>query len=619
MTPAPGSSSLLDQIGAYRHLVAVGAAIVFLAILLPAPEDGTELSTGVTAPVASVPVGSGSSTGATTASGQPGEVDPTNPAASSGRSGVSQSTGTSGGGGAPAGDRGDGPTPSQPVGNQSAGPVANCDAATGRVMIPTIYAAPCVSAHDGQNGGATYQGVTGDTIKVVYYLPESDPAVAAALTAAGAANSADEMVETFSAYVDLFTAHYNTWGRKVDIVVYEARGAADDDAAAQADAIDIATEIKPFLVTAPIDGSVSNAFAQTIASRQIVCICGVSKPQDFYEDLNPYVGYTTLMSSTQGYVHRAEYVCKRLAGRLAAHAGFRDTPADPMADEERRFALLYLDNEAREYTAGADYFMELVGACGVPVTRIEYAFNPATLQEQASSQISRMKSDGITTVIFAGDPIAPAIFTKEATNQRWFPEWIVTGSALTDSNLFGRTYDQRQWSNAFGISYGAALFEPTLSDAYFLHQWHYGTGPAADNVYGTLYTTAFNLFTGIHLAGPELTPQSFQKGLFAFPPTGGGATAPLLSYGDHGFWPRIDLTSWDDITEIWWDPNAVGPDQVGNQGTGMYRFVDNGRRYLPGQLPTGPPNVFTTDNAPTYFDSRPESDQPPSYPSPADQ
>lgn len=611
MTPAPGSPSLLGQLGAYRHLVALAAAIVFLAVVLPAPESGTELSTGAANPAASAPMGSGSgsSTGAPTASGRPGTIDPAGP------------SGTAGGPQAGVGSGGDGPTGAAPapapVGRPEAGLVANCDAATGRLMIPTVYAAPCVSAHVGDNGGATYQGVTGDTIKIVYYLPESDPAVTAALTAAGAANSAGEMVETFGAYVDLFAAHYNTWGRQVEIVVYEARGAADDDAAAQADAIDIATEIKPFLVTAPIDGSVSNAFAQTIASRQIVCICGVSKPQSFYEDLSPYVGYTTLMSSTQGYVHRAEYVCKRLAGRSAAHAGFRDTPADPMADEERKFALLYLDNEAREYTAGADYFMELVRACGVPVTRIEYAFNPATLQEQASSQISRMKSDGITSVIFSGDPIAPAIFTKEATNQRWFPEWIVTGSALTDSNLFGRTYDQAQWRNAFGISYGSALFEPTLSDAYFLHQWQYGRGPAADNVYGTLYTTAFNLFTGIHLAGPELTPQSFQTGLFSFPPTGGGATAPLLSYGDHGLWPRVDLTSWDDITEVWWDADAVGPDQVGNQGTGMYRFVDNGRRYRPGEQPTGAPNVFTTDNAPTFFDTRPASDRPPSYPSPA--
>jgi hypothetical protein len=438
----------------------------------------------------------------------------------------------------------------------------------------------------------------------------------AALRAAGASNSWEQVRATFEAYVELFGHHYNTWGREVQIVIKEASGAADDDAAAQADAIDIATRIKPFLVTAPVDGSVSNAFAETIASRGIVCICGVSKPQELYESNSPYLGYTTLMSSTQGYVHRAEYVCKRLAGRNAEHAGFRNTPADPMSDEPRKFALLYLDNEAREYTSGADHFMRLVQACGVSVLRVEYAFNPSTLQEQASSFISRMKSEGITTVIFSGDPIAPAVITKEATNQRWFPEWIVTGSALTDTNLFGRTYDQLQWENAFGISYLAALYDATRSDAYALHQWHFGTGPAADNVYSTIYTTAFTLFTGIHLAGPTLTPESFQAGLFAYPPTGGGPTAPMLSYGSHGFWERTDFTALDDITEIWWDPRATGPDQTGKTGTGMYRFVGNGQRYLPGQQPASPPNVFTTEGAPTFFDERPAQDTPPSYPAP---
>ncbi len=618
--PTPPTGTLVERIGPYRHLVALVAAVLFLAVLSTAPDGDGEVSAGgIAAPVADL---GGATTGGTTASGvpsAPGTASNTagGPSTTPGAAGQAPSGGAGGATAttSPAGGQGGGATPQQ-SGGGDVPLVANCDPATGRVAIPTIYAAPCVAAHTGDNGGATSSGVTADSIRIVYYVPEVDPAVGAALAAAGAANSREDVIASFQDYVDLFAAHYNTWGRSIEVVVYDARGAADDDAAAQADAIDIATELKPFLVTAPTDGSVSNAFAQTIASRGIVCICGVSKPQELYEGSSPFLGYTTLMSSTQGYVHRADYVCKRLAGRPAEHAGFRNTPADPMSDEQRRFGFLYLDNEAREFTAGADYFEELVAGCGVQVNRIEYAFDASTLQSQASAVISRMKSDGVTSVIFSGDPIAPAIFTKEATNQRWFPEWIVTGSALTDSNLFGRTYDQEQWQRAFGISYLAALFEPTQSDPYRLHVWHHGRPPTADNVYSTIYSSVFPIFTGIHLAGPQLTPQSFQGGLFSYPPTGGGPTAPLLSYGNHGLWPRVDLTAWDDITEIWWDRTAVGPDQVGNNGTGMYRYVAGARRYLPGQLPSGPPEVFTGD-APTFFDERPASDQPPSYPSPA--
>ena len=60
---------------------------------------------------------------------------------------------------------------------------ANCDPATGRIQVPTIYAPPCVPAFAGDNGGSTYQGVTGDTIKVVYFIADESPATSAALTA----------------------------------------------------------------------------------------------------------------------------------------------------------------------------------------------------------------------------------------------------------------------------------------------------------------------------------------------------------------------------------------------------------------------------------------------------
>ena len=39
--------------------------------------------------------------------------------------------------------------------------------------------------------------------------------------------------------------------------------------------------------------------------------------QEEYERLDPYFGYTSLMGSTQGYMHRAEYIGKRLCGRNA--------------------------------------------------------------------------------------------------------------------------------------------------------------------------------------------------------------------------------------------------------------------------------------------------------------
>jgi hypothetical protein len=54
--------------------------------------------------------------------------------------------------------------------------------------------------------------------------------------------------------------------------------------------------------------------------------------------------------------------------------------------------------------------------------------------------------------VFLGDPIMPIYLTKAATDQNYFPEWIITGTVLTDTTVFGRLYDQKQWAHAFGIS-----------------------------------------------------------------------------------------------------------------------------------------------------------------------
>ena len=75
---------------------------------------------------------------------------------------------------------------------------------------------------------------------------------------------------------------------------------------------------------------------------------------------------------------------------------------------------------------------------------------------------------------------------------------------------------------------------------------------------------------GITMAGPNLTVQSWQKGLFSFPVTNKGLlTAAQFSFGNHGIWGFTDYTAYDDTCEIWWDPTAVGEDEVCNTAAGM--------------------------------------------------
>jgi hypothetical protein len=490
----------------------------------------------------------------------------------------------------------------------------DCDLSRGRIKVPSNYSPPCAPPYKGDNGGVTGPGVTADTVTVVYYLAKSNAAADAALRAAGASDERPAVIASVKQDFDFFAAHWERYGRKVDLKFFEGNADATDDAAGKADAIKIA-DLHPFAVI----NAANNAMVDTLASRKIVCICTTSQPQEFYDKYAPYAGYTTLMSSTQGYIHRAEYVGKRLAGRVAKWAGTRD--ALPMNTEQRKFGLLWYETTDHAYASGIEFFKrELRDKYNVTLAA-DVAYNGypdvAATQEQARPAITKLKGAGINSLIFSGDPIAPAIFTQEATRQAWFPEWIVTGSALVDTTLFARTYDKTQWNRAFGVSFLTARFDNTLGDAYRLIKWHSGQTPAAVNTYPVIYAPIWILFTGMHMAGPDLTAHNFEQGLFNYPVTGHGMlTGQTVSYGKHGIWPFTDHTEYDDVTEIWWNPNATGTDEVGHQGTGMYAYVEGGKRYLPGEHPSTDPHVFDFSDASavTFYTQLPAGDRPPEYP-----
>ena len=66
--------------------------------------------------------------------------------------------------------------------------------------------------------------------------------------------------------------------------------------------------------------------------------------------------------------------------------------------------------------------------------------------------------------------------------------------------------------------------------------------------------------------GPDLTAQTFHDALFAGPPTQSAVTQPQISYGNHGIWPQTDYLGIDDVTMVWWNPTAKGPDELEHAG-----------------------------------------------------
>ncbi len=473
-----------------------------------------------------------------------------------------------------------------------------CDTETGRMALPLFPQQPCFKPFTGDNGGATATGVTADTIKVVVYENQpDDPVLKFIYAQVNNTDTPDQAFETAQNFNTIFSKYYETYGRKVELVRFDATGNVSDSVAATADAESIANDIKPFMVLG--GPALTNAFADTLARNKIMCVaCTPGQPQSWYEERAPYV-WDIQKNQDQNQLMVSEYVGKRLAGGKAIHAG------DPaMQGKDRVFGYIYVasSDSAKQLN---DEFLEQLKGYGVTFANMESYKLPTDLPNTARDMITRMKEKGVTTVLFMGDPLAPQTLTKVATEQQFFPEWVITGSALVDTAAFSRTYDQTQWAHAFGPSNLFARMPPESGGAAYLHQWYFGKPAPAPTSVALIAPGIQFLYAPLQGAGTDLTPQNVEKVLFGAAIVPSTPVTPQISYGNRGIWPRTDYSALDDQTEVWWDPKATGIDELDHEGTGLWMYVDGGKRYLPGQWPKGEPKVFDPAGAVAIYDEAP--------------
>ncbi|MBS1847526.1 MAG: ABC transporter substrate-binding protein [Actinobacteria bacterium] len=486
---------------------------------------------------------------------------------------------------------------------------ANCDTSTGRIKFPSVYAPPCVPALKGSNGGATYQGVTATTIKIVYY--NSAPGdITSAIS--GNLDPPDAVKASIAAYIKMFEASFDTYGRKIEIVPFTGTGIGTDETAARADAVNVATQIKAF---ASIGGPTQTpVYENELAKRGVLCIsCGLSVPNATFAQDAPYM-WGTLATPEQYLENVGLFLSKQLNDKPAKWAG-----EAAFRKENRVFGIIHYEQDPPVFSSVSKVFTDLGKKNGWQAkVNATYLLDLAKLPEIAAGLIAKLKAAGVTTVVFLGDPIMPIYLTKAATQQNYFPEWIVTGTVLTDTSALARNYDQKQWAHAFGVSTLPVPTPHDYSDAYRIYKWYYGTMPEANKTAGVFYPTLLQLFQGIQMAGPDLTPQTFAGGMFRLPPTGGEPGAPHVSYGNPKLFrfAKEDFTGVDDSTLIWWDPKAKGLDEQGKEGVGLYRYVDGGKRYMPGKIPTALQPFFVKAGSITAFTGQPPGLKTPDYPPP---
>jgi hypothetical protein len=490
-----------------------------------------------------------------------------------------------------------------------------CDPETGAIRLPTIYAPPCVEPFTGDNGGATSQGVTGDSIKVVAYVsdPALDPLGAAMIGGQGANVDPDAATDTVQDYVDLYNQLFETYGRTVDMEYYTGTGASDDQDAARADAIAIA-ESEPFAVVGgPLQAR--EVFIEELTANGVVCPpgCAVAQNDSFIAERDPLV--RTLGPTSSQAARLSAEVIGNLAGPGPAElAGDEATQA-----EERVYAVVHYDNPEGDQTEAYDTLVGGLEDQGIELAiDVPFFLDLARIQENARTIIAQLEEAEVTTVIFYGDPLMPQALTHEATAQDYHPEWILGPNVLADTALFARGFEQEQWSNGFGIAFAGTPGAQEIGDSLIIYHWAYDDQPPPSNIYAVLEPPMRTLFSAIHMAGPELAPETFWQGLRRLPTRGGGPTRPSVSYGNEDLWGEPDYGSSDDVTLIWWDPEAEGTDEIGQEGEGMYRFAHGGERYTLGEFPgsVDEAGLFDVGASAVELTELPAEDAPPDYPPP---
>jgi hypothetical protein len=590
-----------------RYGVSLGVLAVLALLIAIVPGNSKQSSDQVNTSAAGAS-GSGSATKAGTG---PGGAAGTAGGAAGG-AGAAGAAGGAGGGSAGA------PAASSADVSFGTGPDCRPD---GRQVGISFYMPPCVQWNSTNNGGATADGVTDKQIKVIRWLGFQDDATKAILRAYKLSDEDSVIARAYDAYRAYSNHHYQTYGREVVYEDYAASAVSTNDEAMIADAAQIADK-HPFAVIVGNPAAVMpTVLAQELNARGILCVgCTVSLSSAFYAE-NPLVIPGGLPSADEYCQQSAEYIGKRMAGKPAVYAGDELNPLQGFKNKPRVFGLMYLNGAQGKVDPEGERMRKICedafAQYGITfAVQVSYLYDPGRNQNDVTNMITQLKDAGVTTIVPLIDPLSPILITPEATRQNYFPEWFVTGTGLSDTTTAARLYDQNQWRHAFGITPLWVTWEhvETSTGVKEYHDVHRDAPAGDEGVLCNIYRgVAQFLFTGIHMAGPNLTHDSWKAGLFAYPATGGTAGLPL----NHST-PELP-TSIKDFAEVYYDVAEFGPDERGDQRNGMMMKTDQGQRYQLGQWPSDDPHVYqgSGGGAIAVSDNPPGGGDPPWTPGPA--
>jgi hypothetical protein len=437
-------------------------------------------------------------------------------------------------------------------------------------QIEDPHSPPCVAYWEGDNGGASWQGVTRDEVRVG--IPNYD-----------AGNPG--LVPLYQAF---FNNRFEFYGRKLVLV-------------------DI-TETGDPSMEGPEGGK---AYAAKVDEQNQVFASGAGDPQayHYYVELarrgipsaNTEVKFTDAQMQELHHVYSyrmgvdtmfsnvGEWACKRLVGGKAVHGG------DDVAGTTRKFGAILHRGYGDSPVSTRPLRDELAG-CGVQPEVVEFtcnctsSFTPQMTPADATSTMVKMQQDGVTSIFCMCEPADMALLMRSATAQQYFPEWLVSDYVDLANTFLMKTLAggvPEQAAHVFGITFSPRLTTVQSTPAFWA-AWEVDSTydfEQASRYYFAVkqYWAILLLASGIQMAGPNLTPETFEQGLAKtlFP----NPSTPLMT-GSVGFNDPLRSHSFTkDGTELWWSNTA--PDPYPSGGPGAYCYVDGGARHRKGGWPHG--------------------------------
>ena len=462
---------------------------------------------------------------------------------------------------------------------------------------------PCVAFFDGDNFGATYQGVTAEEINILLYTDggiiyngtsrgaETAPTRTYYDLIADPPKSDDHaIVRMMRGWQQYFNTRYQTYGRTVRFHIFFS-GADRSAQSRRADAADNFKRVEPFavIVDAAFDGG-GDAYLDSMLKRGVLNFGSFNgQSARFYQRFPKLLwGFVpSLEIQAQQY---ADVLCRKYVPHRVDHS-------PQYMGDERKFGLVYTEDPGydglREFK---DAVMQRFRECGGKIDpeniatfpKAGYSVDTTSGNSYAVDAMTRFRANGVTTIIWPGG--LETRYTTTAGNMAYYPEFIIAGDGQLDAEFTNQTQDQNVMANAVVVSNQPFTPEDVTEQLCFqAYRTIDAQAPRQDvnAIACPFYNKLRQLFIGIQVAGPRLGPSSVDQGFHAIPAVpSNNAQVPACFYLPN------DYTCIKDLVIARYDPAARQ-----DTAPACWRFAQ-AKRYLGTDVPEGNATAQMTPNDP---------------------